>query len=263
MADSTPTLVTYQTVLRDELEYRKSRNPGYSLRAFARDLAMAPSSLTEVLGGFKGVSLAKARKLARRLGLREDLREAFVLSARAQHARAVVDRETARKQLEELADRDRPRVPLTTTMVGWVTEAVLKLSERRGIDTEPSALAARLGVPIARTRFALRYLARLGFLRDTPPSRAFLAYLGEGRRLNVDYEQILELARRAHRDADGAKDEAIFAHEPLLLDAQGVRKARRLLERCIDDILRLETTSSKARLCYICAQIFGAEQADS
>ena len=30
--------VTYQDVLRDELQYRRSRNPAYSLRAFARDL---------------------------------------------------------------------------------------------------------------------------------------------------------------------------------------------------------------------------------
>ena len=260
MADPTTTPVTYQTVLRDELEYRKSRNPGYSLRAFARDLSMAPSSLTEVLGGAKGISLPKARKLARKLGLREDLREIFVLSARAQHARAAVDRETAVKQLAVLAERDRPTVPRTRTVVGWVSEAVLKLSERRGTDLEPTSLADRLQVPVARTRFALRYLARLGFLRDTPPSRAFLAYLGEGRRLNVDYEQILDLARRAHREAP---TDGTFAHEPLLLDAAGVRKARRLLERCIDDIQRLETTSSKARLHYFTAQIFAAEKDDS
>lgn len=260
MADPTTTPVTYQTVLRDELEYRKSRNPGYSLRAFARDLAMAPSSLTEVLGGTKGISLPKARKLARKLGLREDLREVFVLSARAQHARATVDRETATQQLVELAERDRPTVPRTRTMVGWVSEAVLKLSERRGAELDPGSLAARLQVPVDRVRFALRYLARLGFLRDTPPSRAFLAYLGEGRRLNVDYEQILDLARRAHREPP---TDATFAHEPLLLDAAGVRKARRLLERCIDDIQRLETTSTKARLHYFTAQIFAAEKADS
>ena len=224
------TPVTYQNVLLDEFEYRKSRNAGYSLRAYARDLAMAPSSLNEVLGGIKGISLAKARRLARRLALREDLRELFILSARAQHARAAVDREAAAKSLAELAERDRPTVPKTTTVVGWVTEAVLKLSERREIDMQPESLAARLSVPIARVRFALRYLARLGFLRDTPPSRAFLAYLGEGRRLNVDYEQILERARQAQR-APGPDD--AFVHEPLLLDPSAALKARRLLERWI------------------------------
>ena len=252
--------VSYQGVLRDELEYRKSRNPAYSLRAYARDLAMAPSTLNEVLNGIKGVSLARARKLARRLGLREDLRELFILSARAQHARAAVDRQTAAVQLTELAERDRPTVPRTTTVVGWVTEAVLELSKRRGIDMDPASLAARLGVPLDRARFALRYLARLGFLRDTPPSRAFLAYLGEGRRLNVEYEQILERARRAHREAP---DAGTFVHEPLLLDEQGARKAVRMLQRCIDDIHRLESTSSKARLHYVCAQIFGAESKQS
>lgn len=250
------TPVTYQDVLRDELDYRRSRNAGYSLRAFARDLGMAPSSLNEVLGGSKGVSLARARKVARRMGLRDDLRELFVLSARAQHARAAVDREAAAKELEALGQRERPAIPMTETVVGWVTEAVLKLSEQRGADMRPASLASRLRVPAARVRFALRYLGRLGFLRDAPPSRAFLAYLGEGRRLNVDYEQILELARRAFR-APSRTD--AFLHEPLLLDAQGARTARRLLQRCIDDILRLESPSAKAKLHYFSAQVFAAE----
>ena len=246
--------LTYQAMLAAELEYRRSRNPGYSLRAFARDLAMPPSSLNEVLNQRKGISSARARKLARRLSLSDDLAEAFVLSARAQHARAAVDRAAAQAELAALASRKRQ--PKTTTIVSWVAEAVLKIYERKGSRLHPETTAAELRVPAFTVEFALRFLARLGFLEDAPPSRAFLAYLGKGRRLNVDYEQLLRRAIAANREP-GPHD--AFGHEPLLLDARGVRKAQQLVERCVEDIKRLQRTSRRATLFYFTTQLFQAE----
>ncbi len=248
--------LSYQSVLLAEFEYRRSRNAGYSLRAFARDLAMAPSSLNEVLNGAKGISTAKARKLAKRLGLSDDIGERFVLSARAQHARAAVDRESAQRELAELAAQDRTPQPRTTTIVSWVAEAVLKLSERRKPELGPEQTAQLLDVPLFTVKFALRFLTRLGFLQDAPPSRAFLAFLGKGRRINVDYEQLLKRAIKANR-AEASRD--AFLHEPLLLDAQALEKSRRLLERCYEDIKRLETTSARTTLFYLTTQLFAAE----
>lgn len=250
--------LSYQAILVEEFEYRKSRNSGYSLRAFARDLAMAPSSLNEVLNGTKGVSPAKAARLVTALRLSGDLGELFVLSVRAQHARAAVDRQTAAAQLAAMTSGAGTRRPRTTTIVSWVVEAVLKLSERRQTDLDPAAMARRLGVSTFSVRFALRYLARLGFLKDAPPSRAFLAYLGKGRRINVDYEQLLKRAKLATREP--APRDAFF-HEPLLLDAQAVKKSLRLIERCFEDIKRLETTTRKTTLYYLTTQFFAAETA--
>ncbi|MEM7157773.1 MAG: hypothetical protein AAF799_33340 [Myxococcota bacterium] len=248
--------LTYQAMLVTEFEYRRSRNSGYSLRAFARDLAMPPSTLNEVLNQRKGISSARARKLARRLGLSHDLAEVFVLSARAQHARAAVDRSAAEAELAALASRGGDRRPKTTTIVGWVTEAVLKLYERRGTQLSVETTAAELKVPTFTVQFALRFLTRLGFLEDAPPSRAFLAYLGKGRRLNVDYEQLLRRATAATREP-GSHD--VFVHEPLLLDARGVKKAQQLIERCLEDVKRLSRTSRRATLYYLTSQLFQAE----
>ena len=244
--------LTYQAILLEEFEYRKSRNSGYSLRAFARDLSMAPSSLNEVLGGSKGLSPARARKLIKRLGLSEDLGELFVLSARAQHARAAVDRQAAARELAELASLEHASQPRTTTIVSWVAEAVLKLSERRGADMDPEHVAQQLDAPVSSVRFALRFLTRLGFMRDAPPSRAFLAYLGERRRVQVDYEQLLTRAIGASREP---RPLDAFLHEPLLLDSQAVKKARRLIERCFEDLKRLEGRSGASTLFYVTTQM--------
>lgn len=58
----------FRDFLRAVLEIRKDRTPSYSLRAFARDLEISPSRLSEILGGAR-VSQATARKLGRRLRL--------------------------------------------------------------------------------------------------------------------------------------------------------------------------------------------------
>lgn len=58
--------------LRVELELRKRRNPQYSIRAFARDLNLSPSHLSEFLSGKAAISAKKATDLSLRLKLSQD-----------------------------------------------------------------------------------------------------------------------------------------------------------------------------------------------
>jgi uncharacterized protein (TIGR02147 family) len=50
---------TLSLVLKQNFEQRVRTNPLYSMRSFARDLKMAPSTLSEVLKGKKGISYKK------------------------------------------------------------------------------------------------------------------------------------------------------------------------------------------------------------
>ncbi len=247
----------YQQILIGELEYRRSRNAGYSLRAYARDLKMSPSSLCEVMNRKKGVSQSKARKLGHRLRLSEDLLEVFVLSARAQHARASVDRESAARELEAIAQKPASEPLRTNTIVSWVTEAVLKLSERRDLEPDAARYAVLIDVPESSIKFAIRFLTRLGFPDSAPPSRAFLAFLGKGRRLNVEREQVIKRACMACENP-GPTD--AFFHEPILLEKKDLKRASRMISQCFEDIKRLERTTARSSLYYVSAQLFGLEK---
>lgn len=55
---------SYQRWLVDELLERKTRNAGYSIRAFARDLGVNKSSLADVLAGKQHLSARSAQKVA-------------------------------------------------------------------------------------------------------------------------------------------------------------------------------------------------------
>ena len=62
------TQLDYRLLLKSELASRTNQNPNYSLRAFARDLDLAPSRLSEVLNGKQGLSTQAAEKIAKTLG---------------------------------------------------------------------------------------------------------------------------------------------------------------------------------------------------
>lgn len=57
-----------RVILQQTLVAKQKKNSRYSLRAFARDLRVSPSFLSEVLNGKYGISRQLARQIAERLG---------------------------------------------------------------------------------------------------------------------------------------------------------------------------------------------------
>ncbi len=68
-AASTIPRVTFRAVLQSELDRRRAANVRYSLRAFARFLAVDHSTLSQILRGKRRVTARKVRALGRRLRL--------------------------------------------------------------------------------------------------------------------------------------------------------------------------------------------------
>jgi hypothetical protein len=85
----------YQDFLLEEFRSRRSRNPHYSLRAYARDLGMPASKLSQNLRGLCGISVAKAETIAARLQMRDDEKQLFLAMVESQHARSRVARQQA------------------------------------------------------------------------------------------------------------------------------------------------------------------------
>jgi uncharacterized protein (TIGR02147 family) len=87
-----------RTYLREVLSKRQSRAAGYSLRAFARDLSISPSRLSEILAGDR-LSPAKAKTICERLALNEDETRYFL-------ALLVIEDEAASHKQRNQAQRD-------------------------------------------------------------------------------------------------------------------------------------------------------------
>ncbi len=59
----------YREILTAKFQERRRNNPRYSLRAFAKDLKISPSRLSEVMSGKGSLSIQKGRQIAERLNM--------------------------------------------------------------------------------------------------------------------------------------------------------------------------------------------------
>ena len=85
----------YRDVLKDEFSRRSRQNARYSQGAFARDLNIRPSRLSEVLNGKQGISSDVAKDVAKCLKLNKVEASHFVDLVESLHARSRASREAA------------------------------------------------------------------------------------------------------------------------------------------------------------------------
>lgn len=153
------------SILQAELKIRRERNSAYSLRSFGRDLGIAPSALSSVLNGKKGLSEKKAASIARKIGLGESEQELFLLSTRARHARKKTVRlgaEAALESRKNLHHIDERELALAQS---WYHQAILELTELKDCDHSVEWFAGRLGLSLVETRTGIERLQKLGWLK--------------------------------------------------------------------------------------------------
>lgn len=145
-------------VLGDRYLEMSSRNPSFSLRAFAKKLNVSSAALSEILRGKRKVSLKKALDFAARLKLSPD--------DIAQIERAF----TKGPALETIAKLRNPMKEHILTpsefplFEDWLYFALIGLTRTIGFRADPRWMAARLGVSEKRVRVALEHLIQMGCL---------------------------------------------------------------------------------------------------
>lgn len=161
-------MASFRTILKDELARRIRHNPRYSLRAFARDLVLSPSRLSEVLSGKQGLSRSAAQKIAGRLGWKGSEAERFIDLVESQHARSHSDREAAHARIKA---RQRNQEEFTLELesfrviADWYHFAILELMQVQDFDSDPRWIARRLGLSTIEVQHALERLARLELIK--------------------------------------------------------------------------------------------------
>lgn len=159
----------YREFLKGKLGDRMSKNPGYSLRAFARDLHLESAQLSDVLNGRYGISKNNAIKIAERLSIQGLERDLFVSSVESFHARSKIVREQASKKLADLEALNNTdgQITLDTFKVisDWYHFAIVALTGVDEFESKSSWIAKRLGVQVELVDQAIERLLRLGILK--------------------------------------------------------------------------------------------------
>lgn len=160
------TRAIYQKFLKDELDRRKRRNGSYSLRAYARDIGVPSSKLSQYINGECGLSAEKAEYIAGKLRLSPAEVELFSCSAEASHARDAVSRDLAKERLQELLSRVFNNVNMEkfSLIRDWYHFAILELTEVSGFQSSVQWIAQVLGIPENQVQEAVERLDLLGLL---------------------------------------------------------------------------------------------------
>jgi uncharacterized protein (TIGR02147 family) len=146
--------MTCLELLNNELNFRKTRNSAYSLRAFARDLGVSPTAISDFLNGKRQLSNTNLNRICETLNLSPLQKEAIYKSKKSNPNNSV-----AEIQRIILAD-DTFRV-----IADWYYLAILNIAKNKTNNAHPKWIANRLAISIENATDALDRLVRLGFIK--------------------------------------------------------------------------------------------------
>ena len=156
----------YRDILKKELAKRKQNNVRYSLRAFARDLDLYQSKLSEIMSGKQGMSEASGKAVAQRLRLNTEETEFFMLLIEHKHARSKAARDIAKVKLRKfsLLESVKMRNDLFKLISSWEHMAIMEVVQLTNAKTTSKAIAEALDVPEKKIKECINRLLKYGLL---------------------------------------------------------------------------------------------------
>ena len=157
----------YRSWLRSEFEGRYQRNGHYSLRAFARDLEVAPSTLSLILNGKRGLSRKSAGKLCELLRWSKVDSDLFKALVNLESYRSLAKIKVAQAQVLQMQHSLRTKIVDGDTfriLSDWQHFAILQLTSLKNFQSDLTWMAKALKLPKPVVRDSVSRLQRTGLL---------------------------------------------------------------------------------------------------
>lgn len=145
--------LTAKNLLLQEMTRRRTRNSAYSMRAFARDLGVGVTTLSDVLADKRSLSKTNLEKVLEKLSVSPTEASELWSQHKEQHKKTI--------PLElSILEEDHFRF-----IADWYYLAILNLAKNENNRSSPSWIADRLSISPDLVREALKRLQRLGLLQ--------------------------------------------------------------------------------------------------
>lgn len=139
-------------ILLGELNARKAKNSFYSMRAFARDLGIGSTSLSDVLAGKRVLSKKNIEKVVEKLNLSPEQKFSM-------------EREGTKNQIDsEEFDKVTLAEDTFRLISEWYYLAILNLAKIPESSSDAKWVAERLGLELTQAEQALERLFRMGLI---------------------------------------------------------------------------------------------------
>lgn len=156
----------YRDILKDEFISRCQQNARYSLRAYARDLALNPSAMSEIMHQKRGLSRSSALQVAKRLQLSKEESHFFCALVESIHARGTINKSAALQTVAEIKSKRGSQISLDQFKLisQWYCYALLELTKVDEFKSDHAWIAKRLGITEEEVKEAVNRLIRLQLL---------------------------------------------------------------------------------------------------
>jgi uncharacterized protein (TIGR02147 family) len=206
-------------LLGHEYSRRRQRNSSYSMRAFARDLRLSPSRLSEVMSGKHGLSESSLDAIAERLTTKPKEQRFLKDLVLSEFSRNEKVRELARRRVEDIR-RSEAYVQLREdqfrVISDWYHAAILELVTVRGFNSDSRWIAKRLGISHSTAEAALARLQKFGLIQHRPdggwkarPEAMSAVSDVPSRAIRKFHLQVLQMSADSLRDDDMDERESL------------------------------------------------------
>ena len=254
----------YRELLKEHLEDRKSEQPKYSTRSFAKDLGVSPAYISLILNGQRKLAEDRAGDIAARLEWPAHKQRLFCTLVRYEHARTDAARRAIQDELDQMQNRgegyDQVQADTFRMISKWYHNALMELVRLPTFDPSPVWIAKRLGVTPIEAELALDRLQRLGFLKRDKKGKFERA---DGK---WEVEEIPSAAIRGHhvgmlkRAALGLEqqdmDSRDFSGLTLAINSEKLPEAKALLKNTLREICDMLNTGDRDAVYQISYQMF-------
>lgn len=224
-------------------EDRQNRNPGYSLRAFARDLAISPSHLSEVLKGRNGLSRAVIDTIADELKLNDFEKEYIWGLTEAQFGRTYLRRKAAKFRLKKLRKSFQPETLSNEkfrVVADWYHMAVLEMIQLKNFKIDVESISSLLGVAQTEIRDALKRLFDLEVLKEENGKLEAADFMVVGE--NVPSSAIrsfhTQMIDKARESVEGQSiDQRLLCSNVMAVSEKDLPRARAVIEEFLDSFI--------------------------
>ncbi len=150
--------------LRARLLGRISQNPAYSVRAFARDLKISHSYLSQILNERRGLSFRQALLLSETLGLDEADKRLFIQLLLENRRRKFLPESRVLRVETKSVDTTSLDMDRFRTVKEWYHGAIAELTILKGFKSDHRWVAGQLGITTVQAKAAVARLRRIGVL---------------------------------------------------------------------------------------------------
>lgn len=191
----------YRQILKEELSLRCKHNPHYSLRAFARDLQISPSRLSEVLNSKQGLSRKAATAIAGKLDFTLEEQEYFCDLVTSLHSRSKTERQGAKVRIEQAKkdfDEDHQfKLETFKVLSEWYHGAIFEMCKMNDFKYDKFYIAKKLKISMIQVELAVERLIRLKMIRLDGDKLLSLPSAGIGRpKLGTPPAECIKMAHK-------------------------------------------------------------------